>query len=184
MNFLVWFAFAFMALYGLVDLFKPDIIQYISRNDRVRMATSTSRDNVRIVDAVSNVVYKSVSRTPINGDESLVELVGIHSPYTVLKVLLSESQFKHSPFDTLDGGRVQYRVVLKDNGVSNPGDAHPALTNGEISTLYEENKRKLLEKDGEISTLEAGRFRAVEDTVEHVRGLAGSKSHQPPGSKR
>ena len=184
MSFLVWFVFAFMALYALVDLFKPDVVRYISRNERVRVATSKSRDNVRVVDAVSNVVYRPVSRTPIDDDESLVELIGIHPPYTVLKVPLSESQFKHSPFDTFDGGRVQYRVVLKDNGVSNPGDVHPALTNGELSTLYEDNKRKLLVKDGEISTLEAGRFRAVEDTVEHVRGLAGSKSHQPPGSKR
>ena len=60
MAFLVWFIGGCMVLVLIASIFKPDMIRYFSRNDRVRKATSNARDNVRITNIVSNVEFCSI----------------------------------------------------------------------------------------------------------------------------
>ena len=84
MAFLEWFMPGCMILVLLASIFKPDMIRYFSRNDRVRKATSNARDNVRITNVVSNVVYRPVERIPLGDNRSLYKMISIAPPYHVL----------------------------------------------------------------------------------------------------
>ena len=108
MAFLVWFMAGCMVLILLASIFKPDMLKYMSRNDRIAKATSNARDNVRITNSVTNAVYSPLERVPLGGDRSLYTFRSISNPYHDLKFEASERDFKQSPNSPI----LHHRVMI------------------------------------------------------------------------
>lgn len=191
MAFLVWFMAGCMVLVLIASILKPDMIRYLSRNDRVRKATSNARDNVRITNVVSNVVYRPVERVPLGGNRSLYKMMSITPPYHVLESELPETAFKQSPnsvFDTgvsrmriaVDGaGKAVEIVATQEIGVVN---GNPMLSPAETDALLEQTEQRLTDVEGDLMEQKANEHRKVEDTMEHVRSVTSSKTQPRPRS--
>lgn len=189
MAFLVWFMAGCMVLVLIASILKPDMIRYLSRNDRVRKATSNARDNVRITNVVSNVVYRPVERVPLGGNRSLYKMMSITPPYHVLESELPETAFKQSPnsvFDTgvsrmriaVDGaGKAVEIVATQEIGIVND---NPMLSPAETDALLEQTEQRLTDVEGDLMEQKANEHRKVEDTMEHVRSVTSSKTQPRP----
>ena len=191
MAFLEWFMAVCMILVLLASIFKPDMIRYFSRNDRVRKATSNARDNVRITNVVSNVVYRPVARTPLGGNRSLYNMMSITPPYHILEVELPETAFKHSPNSVFDGGVSRMRIAVDGAGkaveiVATQGigvvSENPMLSPAEMEVQLEQVEQKLTDVEGDLMEQKANEHRKVEDTMEHVRSVTSSKTQPRPRS--
>ena len=192
MAFLEWFMAVCMILVLLASIFKPDMIRYFSRNDRVRKATSNARDNVRITNVVSNVVYRPVERVPLGGNRSLYKMMSITPPYHILEVPdLPETAFKQSPNGVFDSGVSRMRIavdgagkaveIVAIQGVGIVSD-NPVLSPAEMEVQLEQVERKLTDVEGDLMEQQANEHRKVEDTMEHVRGVTGAKTQPRPRS--
>ena len=187
MAFLVWFMVICMVLVLIASIFKPDMIRYFSRNDRVRKATSNARDNVRITNIVSNTVYRPDTRTPLGGNRSLYRMISIAPPIHVLEVELSETAFKQSPNSVFDSGVSRMRIAVDGDGKAVEAVAtkdigivsdNPVLSPVEMDALLEATEQKLVDTEGELMEEKANAHRIVEDTVGHVQDLTRSKTQQ------
>lgn len=191
MAFLEWFMAGCMILVLLASIFKPDMIRYFSRNDRVRKATSNARDNVRITNVVSNVVYRPVERVPLGDNRSLYKMMSITPPYHVLETELLETAFKQSPNSVFDSGVSRMRIAVDGAGKAVEAVAtqdigvvssNPMLSPGEMDTLLKQTEQKLVDAEGDLMDERANTHRTVEDTLEHVRSVTGAKTQPRPRS--
>ena len=191
MEFLVWFMGMCMVLVLIASILKPDMIRYLSRNDRVRKATSNARDNVRITNVVSNVVYRPVERVPLGGNRSLYKMMSITPPYHVLESELPETAFKQSPNSVFDTGVSRMRIAVDGAGkaveiVATQGvgvvDDNPMLSPAEMEVQLEQVEQKLTDVEGDLMEQKANEHRKVEDTMEHVRSVTSSKTQPRPRS--
>ncbi|MCK5614923.1 hypothetical protein KAR91_74360 [Candidatus Pacearchaeota archaeon] len=190
MAFLVWALGICIFLAFLLSIFKPDVIRHFSRNDRIRKATSNARDNVRITNLVSNVVYRPDTRVPLGDGKSLYTLVSIHPPFHVLELPnFDETGFKQSPNTVFDSGISRMRIAIDDAGkavesvaAQNIGVVHenPMLTPVETEIQLEATKKKLTNTEGKLREQEANERRNVEDIVEHVQNVTRSKTQPKP----
>ena len=190
MAFLVWFMGGCMVLVLIASIYKPDMIRYFSRNDRVRKATSNARDNVRITNVVSNVVYRPVERIPLGNDRCLYKMISITPPYHVLETELTETSFKQSPNSVFDSGVSRMRIAVDDAGRAVESvatrdigfvGADPVLSPLEIQARLDRKERELCDVRGELGEQKANSHRIIEDTMEHVRSVTSSKT--PPRPK-
>lgn len=184
MEFLSFFMVVCMILVLLASIFKPDAIRYFSRNDRVKKATSNARDNVRITNVISNVVYRPVERVPLGDNRSSYTMMSITPPYHVLEVELSETAFKQSPNSVFDSGVSRMRIAVDGAGKAVEAVANdigvvgsnPMLSPMELDVLLEQREMELIDVKGELSDERANTHRKVEDTIEHVRSVTSSKT--------
>ena len=185
MAFLVWFMGFCMFLVLLASIFKPDMIRHFSRNDRVRKATSNARDNVRITNVISNVVYRPVERVPLGDNRSSYTMMSITPPYHVLEVELPETAFKQSPNSVFDSGVSRMRIAVDGAGKAVEAVAthdigvvgsNPMLSPMELDALLEQREMELIDVKGELSDERANTHRKVEDTIEYVRSVTSSKT--------
>ena len=191
MSFLVWAMGICMVLVLLASIFKPDMIRYLSRNERVTKATSNARDNARITNIISNVIYRPDTRTPLGGNRSLYRMVSTTPPYHVLEIELPETAFKQSPNSVFDSGVSRMRIAVDGAGkavemVANQGvgvvSDNPMLSQGEMEVQLEQTERKLTDVEGELMEQQANEHRRVEDNMEHVRSVISSRTQPKPRS--
>ena len=190
MDFLVWSTCLGLILLFIATILKPDLISYFSRNDRIRKATSNAKDNVRITNTVSGVVYRPDTRVPLGDGKSLYTLVSIHPPFHVLELPnFDETGFKQSPNTVFDSGISRMRIAIDDAGkavesvaAQNIGVVHenPMLTPVETEIQLEATKKKLTNTEGKLREQEANERRNVEDIVEHVQNVTRSKTQPKP----
>ena len=191
MAFLVWFMAGCMVLILLASIFKPDMLKYMSRNDRIVKATSNARDNVRITNSVTNTVYSPLERVPLGDGRSSYTLRSIAPPYHDLKFEASERDFKQSPNGVFDGGVSRMRIAIDDAGkaigdvvVSGIGfvEDDPMLNQTERAALLERTERKLVDVEGDLEEQQANERRNVEDTVDYVQRLTSARTQPKPRS--
>ena len=190
MDFLVWATCLGLILLFIATILKPDLISYFSRNDRIRKATSNAKDNVRITNTVSGVVYRPDTRVPLGDGKSLYTLVSIHSPFHVLELPnFDETGFKQSPNTVFDSGISRMRIAVDGAGkavesvaAQNIGVVYenPMLTPAETEIQLEATKKKLTNAEGELREQRANERRNVEDIVEHVQNVTRSKTQPKP----